>query len=152
MIRLLFISLLLVTSSAYAQLNMDNGSVRAMPPGQPNSAAFLTLNNTSLVSIRLVEAKASVAKKAEYHSHSKDDKGVMRMAKEAYIEIPAGQSFEFKSGGHHIMLMGLHKTLTPGESVALTLGDSNGKQYSFELPVVSILSGKAEPDHSHHHH
>jgi len=137
---------------SHAQLIASDASVRAMPPGQPNTAAFLSLSNTGGRDIRLVSAATSVSKKAEYHSHTKDDKGVMRMAKEAFVEIKAGETFVFKTGGHHIMIMGLKKALKPGENVDMVLTDSNGTEYSFTFPVVSIMAEQPSQDHSHHHH
>jgi len=148
----IFLSILMLSAFSQAQLAMTDGSVRAMPPGQPNTAAFLSLTNTSNQDIELIGASTTVANKAEYHSHTKDDKGVMRMAKEDSVKIPAGKTFEFKTGGHHIMIMGLKKALIPGETVQITLTDSKGKTYPLEFPVVSIMAEPKQHDHSHHHH
>jgi copper(I)-binding protein len=148
----IFLSILMLSAFTQAQLDMSNGSVRAMPPGQPNTAAFLSLSNKSDQAIELISASTSIANKAEYHSHTKDSKGVMRMAKEDRIKIAAGQTFEFKTGGYHIMIMGLKKALKPGETVQITLTDSKGKNYPLELPVVSIMAEPKQHDHSHHHH
>lgn len=137
-----------LVASATAQISIENPSVRAMPPGQPNTAAFMLMRNTSKEAIRLVSASTPAAKKAEFHSHKKDDKGVMRMRKEPYVEIAAGRNFEFKSGGFHIMLMGLNKPLKSGDIVALTVIDSRGQSYDFNLPVTSLV----KQDHHHHHH
>lgn len=142
----------LFSLQGHAQLMASDASVRAMPPGQPNTAAFLSLSNTGDHDIRLVSASTSVSKKAEYHSHTKDPKGVMRMAKEAFVDIKAGETFVFKTGGHHIMIMGLNKALKPGEDVDVVLTDANGTQYSFTFPVVSITDEQPSQDHSHHHH
>lgn len=144
--------LLFLSGFTQAQLSIEHAQVRAMPPGLPNTAAFLSITNQSNSEVRLVEATSSAAKKAEFHSHSKDEKGVMRMAKEPCVDIPAGETFIFESGGHHIMLMGLNKTLMPGDVIPLTLEDSNGKKYNFSLPVVSVLNENSHQDHSHHHH
>jgi copper(I)-binding protein len=148
----IFLSILMLSALSQAQLAMTDGRVRAMPPGQPNTAAFLTLTNKSDQDIELIAASTSVAKKAEYHSHTKDDKGVMRMAKEDSVKIAAGQTFEFKTGGYHIMIMGLKAPLTPGQTVQITLTDTMGKTYPLEFPVVSIMAEKSNQDHSHHHH
>jgi copper(I)-binding protein len=128
-----------------AQLVIENARVRAMPPGQTNTAAFLAIKNTGSKEIRLIEAHTKAAKKAEFHSHTMNAQGVMRMAKEQCVDIPAGETFVFKSGGHHIMLMGLTKPLSPGEHITMTLEDSEGQSYPIRLPVVSVME-----DHSHH--
>jgi len=147
---LLIIALLLVSGLSQAQLLIENAHVRAMPPGQPNTAAFLRVTNQGDEEIRLIEAFTPASKKAEFHSHSKGENGMMRMQKEQCVDIPAGETFVFKTGGFHIMIMGLHKPLMPGEKIDMTLEDSNGKQYPFSLPVVSIMNENTNQDHSHH--
>lgn len=149
MYRIFFALLLALSFSTYGQITIENPSVRAMPPGQPNTAAFMLMHNTNNQAIRLIKLSSSVAKKAEFHSHKKDNQGVMRMRKESHIEIPANGKFTFQSGGYHIMLMGLKQPLKPGDIVPLTIEDESGKQYNFNLPVVSLVE---KQDHSHHHH
>jgi copper(I)-binding protein len=142
---LILLSVMLFSALSQADLVIENARVRAMPPGQPNTAAFLTIKNTGSKEIRLIEAHTKAAKKAEFHSHTMSEQGVMRMAKEQCVDIPAGETFVFKTGGHHIMLMGLAKPLSPGEEINITLEDSEGQTYPITLPVVSVMA-----DHSHH--
>lgn len=136
------VSLLLAisTSAAWAELTLKDAHVRAMPPGQPVTAAFLTLMNTGKQEIVLESASSDISHHSEFHSHTMDEKGVMRMREETQISIPAGQSFVFKPGHHHIMLMGLKKNLVVGDNVQLTLTDSSGQQHVFDLPVQSLHS------------
>jgi len=136
-------------SQAFADLVISDAQVRAMPPGQPNTAAFLTLKNTSAQSVTLVSAKTNAAKKAEFHNHIKNAAGVMSMQQVASINIEPNASFVFKSGSYHIMLMGLNKMLKPGESVSLELTDQQGRTYTYDVPVVSMMGGGM---HHHHHH
>ena len=138
-----------MSCSLHAQITIESPSVRAMPPGQPNTAAFMEMFNTSDKPVRLVKLSTNVADKAEFHSHEKDNNGVMRMRKESHVDIPANGSFVFESGGHHIMIMGLRKPLKSGEIVSLTVEDTTGTQYNFNLPVVSLVPKQG---HSHHHH
>jgi len=150
MARFILFALLFTTLSAQADLVMLEGHVRAMPPGQPNTAAFMSLKNTGSQTITLVKAQTPAAKKSEYHTHIKNDKGVMSMTQVPSIEIKPGQVFKLKSGGHHVMLMGLTKTLKPGEHVSLTLQDTQGHSYHYNVPVESILD-KKPMSHDHHH-
>jgi len=46
------------------------------------------------------------------------------------------------------MLMGLNKPLKPGENVSISVKDKKGRDYTYEVPVVSMMGGK----HMHHHH
>ena len=141
---------ILMSASSYAQLTLENALVRAMPPGQPNTAAFMIMINSGNTDIRLTAVKSSISKKSEFHQHKKSKQGVMSMSRVEFIDIKAGGSFTFKSGGHHIMMMGLKRMLKPGESVQLQLFDDNGQDYAFELPVVSIIQAQ-EMKHAHHH-
>jgi len=149
--RSLMVACLLgLASASWGEVLVENAFVRAMPPGQPNTAAFMLMKNTNDAPVRLTKVSTPVAKKAEFHSHSKDSHGVMRMRKEAYVDIPAQGAFEFKSGGHHIMLMGLTRPLKVDETVSITVEDSDGQTYSFTLPVRSIVASQSQ--HHHHHH
>ncbi|MFT7110414.1 MAG: copper(I)-binding protein [Psychrobacter glaciei] len=151
---LLILSALLFSTLSQAQLVIDHASVRAMPPGQPNTAAFLHIKNTGENDVRLIKAESNAAKVAEFHSHTKNQQGVMNMAKQEYVDIAAGERFIFKTGGHHIMLMGLLKPLQVGESINITIEDSEGKKYPFTLPVVSVMADQEQhsDDSKHHHH
>jgi copper(I)-binding protein len=152
---LIIISALLFSTFSQAQLMIDHATVRAMPPGQPNTAAFLHIKNTGNKDVRLIKAESNVAKIAEFHSHTKNDQGMMKMAKQSHIDIAAGREFIFKTGGHHIMLMGLFKPLQVGETISITIEDSEGEKYPFTLPVVSIMGNQEKHDddslHQHHH-
>lgn len=149
--RFLLSALLFTALNAQAELIMLDGHVRAMPPGQPNTAAFLQLKNTGTQTITLVGANTPAAKKSEYHTHTMNDKGVMSMSQVPSIEVKPGQVFKFKSGAHHVMLMGLSKPLTPGEKIKLALQDTQGQNYTYQVPVVSLLD-KKPMNHNHHHH
>ena len=145
------LAMIMMATLAHAEMHLQSGHVRAMPPGQPNTAAFLVLMNHSDKAVTLVAAKTSAAKKAEFHNHIKDDKGMMRMRAVEKIEIPAGGQFEFKSGSHHVMLMGLNTPLKPKQYVALTLIDDAKNEYTFELPVKSLIAKQEHHGHHHHH-
>ena len=59
-------------------LEIENAWVRALPPGQPNTAAYLTLVNRGEVAVVVESASADVADKAEMHTVRSVD-GHMRM-------------------------------------------------------------------------
>lgn len=150
--RLLAISAMLFSCTSFAQdLVLKNGHVRIMPPGQPNTAAFLTLENITDKDIILTHVMSAIAKKSEYHTHTKNQQGVMSMRQVMSVTINANSVFEFKSGTHHIMLMGLKRSLQPDQKVKLALRSKSGNDYEFELPAVSILNEQPK-DHSHHQH
>jgi len=146
--RIILCVWLLAAFNAHADLILKSGQVRAMPPGQPNTAAFMSLTNNGDKAVRLVSAQTDIAAKSEFHTHSKNAQGVMSMSRIPSIDIAPGETFEFKSGHDHVMIMGLKKPLKPGTLVSLTLQGADGASYTYSLPVVSLV------DHSsmHHHH
>lgn len=149
--RIIATALLFTAFTAQADLVLLDGHVRAMPPGQPNTAAFLQVKNTGSQAITLINAQTQAAKKSEFHTHTMNEKGVMSMTQVPNIVIEPQQIFVFESGAHHVMLMGLTKPLKPGGRVELSLQDTQGASYTYDLPVVSLLD-KAPMKHDHHHH
>jgi copper(I)-binding protein len=112
---------LAVASAAPAQptqLEVDHAWAGATPGKAENGAAYLTI--TSPAADRLVSASTPVAKKAELHTMSMQGM-VMKMRPVSGVDIPAGQAVTLKSGGEHIMLMGLNQPLREGQSFPLTL-------------------------------
>ena len=143
--KLLLTSALLVASHlALADINVESAYVRAVPPGQMNSAAFMQLKNDSSEDISLVAAKSQVAENVELHTHTQDN-GVMRMRQISEISLPAGEAIKLQPGGMHIMLIGLTQNLTAGENISLLLEFSDGSQQALEVPVQAIMPmGKAD--------
>lgn len=117
---------------------------RAVPPGQTNSAAFLTLRNRTGNDHALVAAESPVAQTMELHTHIMDE-GMMRMRPVEKIEVPAGVTVELQPGGLHIMLIGLDHQLIPGEEVQITLIYEDGSRETLQAPVRM-----AQPM-THHH-
>jgi periplasmic copper chaperone A len=85
------------------------------------SAAYLTINNTSDTADALLSASSPGAIMVELHETATDGSGMTGMQPVARLDIPAGASVELKPGGHHLMLMGLAGELTVGETIELDL-------------------------------
>lgn len=126
-----------IHSFADAIVDVEHAFAVAVPPGQKNSAAFMTLKNNSAQPLVLVAADSSASKVSELHTHSEVD-GVMMMRKINQIEIPAKGKAELKSGGLHIMLIGLKKELPAGSTVDLSLKFSDGSEQNLVVPVESV--------------
>lgn len=133
--------LLLSTLSApafAADVSVNDAYARAVPPGQPNSAAFMQITNNGDTAITVTGASTSAADVAELHTHTQDN-GIMRMRRLDGIELPAGQTVSLQPGGLHVMLIGLEKNLSEGESVDLTLEFSDGSTEVLEMPVQPVM-------------
>lgn len=148
--QLLAMGLWLVSSIASAQavdeVVVEGAYVRAVPPGQSNSAAFLKISNKGSTDHALVAGSSSAAKAVELHTHTMDG-GMMRMRQVEKIDVPAGETVSLQPGGLHLMLIGLQQKLVPKESITLTLRFEDGSETTMKVPVHK-LSMKMQPmDH-----
>ena len=103
-----------------AVLTVNDPYVRAVPPGQPNSAAFMGLVNGTGAPRALVGGRSDVAEVVELHTHTMED-GMMKMRRVERIDLPAGETVTLDPGGLHVMLIGLKRGLKPGDQIDLTL-------------------------------
>ncbi|MCV6588770.1 MAG: copper chaperone PCu(A)C [Marinobacterium sp.] len=152
--KALALSALLLSSSVLAQVTVDAPYARAVPPGQPNSAAFMTLVNDS-DAVSVVGGSSSASDVVELHTHTHEN-GVMRMRRINSIDIPANGEAVLKPGGLHIMLIGLKQQLKPEQTIDLTLEFSDGNRQTLTLPVKSVMGGMKMKHgkgqgHQHHH-
>jgi len=85
-----------------------------------NSAVFFVVDNPTDVSDQILSASSDVADAVEIHKSSMVD-DVMRMEKQDFISLPAGEEVLFKSGGLHIMLIGLKDDLIVADKFTVTL-------------------------------
>ncbi|MBK1721760.1 copper chaperone PCu(A)C [Thiocystis violacea] len=127
-----------------ADIRVSEPYARAVPPGQPNSAAFMSLTNTTQEARALVGAESDAADVVELHTHVKEG-DMMRMRRVERIALPAGETVNLQPGGLHIMLIGLKTQLTPGDQVALTLSFDNGDEVSVTAPVRMIDMSQVKP-------
>ncbi len=138
---------LTLSCTAMADVQISDAYARAVPPGQPNSAAFLTLKNTSDDKVALQSASSPAAKVVELHTHSHAD-GVMKMRKISQITLNGNEKVELKPGGLHIMMIGLNQNLMTGETISLTLDFSDGSSQTLDVEVKDVMAAMGK---KHHH-
>ncbi len=143
--KFLLLALLSVSTLFASDIEVKDAYVRATPPGLPNSAAFMTIENKTDKNIALVKATSDVSKVVELHTHSMTD-GVMKMYQVPKIDIPANGETALKPGGFHVMLIGLHKPLKEKENVTITLDFSNGENKTITIPVKTVMDGMMKKD------
>lgn len=136
-----FIAAVLFASAAFGtaaeEIAVGDPYARAVPPGQPNSAVFMSLENTSAEDRALVAAGSPAADVVELHTHINDN-GVLKMRKIDRIDIPAGQTVTLEPGGLHVMLIGLKEPLEPGATVHLTLSFDDGSEAHVMAPTREV--------------
>ncbi len=118
-------------------VKVENPYARAVPPGQPNSAAFMTLVNTGDVDHSVTSATSPVANTVELHTHTNNN-GVMEMRQVDKIDVPAKGRTELAPGGLHIMLIGLKQELKEGEKAQLTLTFDDGSTTTVDAPIQTV--------------
>jgi copper(I)-binding protein len=143
MYRLFVLLCSLVTGVIYAEVIVTDATVRLLPPGVPNTAAYFSIQNSPDTTQILIGASADFATKAEIHNHIMVN-DMMRMEQQSEVVINPGQSVQFAPGGLHIMLFGLKQPLSEGESVAISLQTKDGESI--------IISAKVARPSVHKHH
>lgn len=129
---------LATTAAAEASLFAVDAYIRALPPGQTVTAAFMRVHNLSERERHLVEVRAPFAERAEIHEHS-HHQGMMRMRRVMDVRLPAQTELAFKPGGYHIMVLGVRGKLDPGQKLPLELVFADGESLSVMATVRSVL-------------
>jgi periplasmic copper chaperone A len=124
--------------------------VRAVPPGQPNSAAFMTLTSKAAEAHALVAAESAASKVVELHTHIMEE-GMMKMRKVEKIDLPAGQPVSLQPGGLHVMLIGLQQELVPDQSVTIHLVFDDGSKKEVQAPVRKLQMTMGGPQGANPH-
>lgn len=137
-----------VSVSAWAEVSLVEGHVRAMPASVPNTAAYVTLKNDGAAK-RLVAASTSVAKEAQLHTMLMED-GVMKMRQVANFEVPKNGQLVLSPSGDHIMILGLHEPLQLEQQITLSLEFDDGEKLTVTLPVMKKVDGGMSGHHHHH--
>ena len=124
---------------AVAELEIKDGYVRGLPPGQPVTAAFMRLVNSGDTAIDIISASSDRVEKAEFHRHQHRN-GMMSMQRVESITVPAKGEFLLSPGNFHLMLINLYQPLREGDAVAIELRSRGGDVWRAELPVRSVLN------------
>lgn len=139
--------------SASEELHAEDAYIRAMPPGQEITAAFLKLVNHSDKACKITGGSSTVASAIEIHEHRHSD-GMMKMRPVPSVTVEGGEALVFKPGGLHLMLFGVNETLQPGQQHKINLATDNCGSLLVTAEVRSLLKSKAATakKDKHHHH
>jgi len=80
---------------------------------------YLAIGNEGGAADRLISIQTEAAEVVEFHETWKQGDTMMMQRVEGAIEIAADGRVEFKPGGLHIMLIGLKRSLNPGDRFEL---------------------------------
>lgn len=129
-----------------ADVEIEGAYARASIPNVSNSATFFVIKNNSDKDIAITSANSDIAEKNELHTHIKENQ-MLKMMKIEKLVVPAKSSLELKSGGDHVMLMGLKKELKAGDEISLELSFSDGDKKSIKVPVKDLASTMHKMQH-----
>jgi len=144
-------ALLCASTLLASSIEIKDSYVRATPPGLPNSAAFMTIENETAKDINIVKASSKVSKYVELHTHDMKN-GVMKMYQVPKITVPKNGQVVLKPGGFHVMFIGLHHPLKTGENVTFTLELENGDTKTITAPIKTVMGGMKHKGHHNMHH
>lgn len=150
------------------ELSAEGAYIRAMPPGQQITAAFLKLVNSGEQACQITGGSSPIATDLQIHEHQHSN-GMMKMRPLQSVAVEAGQSLLFEPGQLHLMLFGIKESLVPGEQQEFTLTTENCgsivvaaevRSFFKRQPVKSpkpvsspepVNSHKGHDHHGHHH-
>ena len=115
-------------------LLLEEGWIRAMPPGMKMTAGFGRLVNPSDQPLEIVAFSSPAFGGVSLHRSETLD-GVSRMREVPSLRIEAGEVVELAPGGYHLMLMMPRESFQPDQPVTVVLTTADGEEYSFALPL-----------------
>jgi len=126
----LFFIVFLITTEIYAvpDIKIVNAWVAATEESDDMSVAYMSL--LSHEDLILTSITSPTIKTIEMHNTILE-KGIMKMRMAHEIKIDHDKTFEFKSGGSHLMLMDFKGPLKAGEKVKITLHFKDKKKSIF---------------------
>jgi copper(I)-binding protein len=126
-------------------LEIHHPASKATLPGQPVGGGFLSIANTGTEPDRLLSITApAVSDDVQLHEMAVEN-DVMKMRQLPQgIEIPAGTTVEFKSGGMHVMFMSLKQPFKEGEAFKATLTFEKAGAVEVEFKIGSARPGAVD--------
>lgn len=131
---LLFISLDLFAAN---DIEILNPKIRLPPPGMNMTAMFFKIINHSANDLRILKISGDFAGAFELHSMETID-GQMKMRAVDFIELKKNSTTELKSGGFHVMIFNLKKSLKDGETQRVKLTLDNKKEIEINSKVENF--------------
>ncbi len=120
----------------HANMELSNGMVKGMLPGQAAAGGFITLSNEGKEDDRLVSASSPTADRVEIHEMTmENDVMKMRQLKDG-LPIKAGETVELMPGGLHMMFFGVKNPYRAGDTVPVTLTFEKAGKVDVTLPVI----------------
>tara|TARA_R110001599_G_scaffold279086_2_gene480404 strand:+ start:11446 stop:11931 length:486 start_codon:yes stop_codon:yes gene_type:complete len=137
-----------LAQAAAAQVALEGAWVRALPPTQTRTAAYLTVRNASAEAVVISGASTPIAGRVELHETLQSE-GMMRMQEQSEVRVPAGAEVSFVPGGLHLMLLDLDAMPAVGDVVELCLTIDGAPLCT---PAETRRDAAPAGHHDHQHH
>jgi periplasmic copper chaperone A len=133
--------LLCLTQGALASdITVMNATARAsLTPTATTGAVYFSIMNSGPADDRLMSISTPAAATAMIHETTVVN-DIVKMRMLDHVLIPAGKTVELKTGGTHVMLMGLKAPLKRGETVEVVLIFEKAGLVKVEVPVVDVAA------------
>jgi copper(I)-binding protein len=134
----LFFIAFLIASEIFAapDIKIENAWVASTEEGDDMSVAYMSLlSHEDLV---LTSITSPTIKIIEMHNTTLE-KGITKMRMTHEIKIDHDKTFEFKTGGSHLMLMDFKGPLKAGQKVKMTLHFKDKRNQSFDKSINAII-------------
>ncbi len=112
--------------------------------GNPG-AAYFTLHGGP-VADRLMSVSSPLAIRAEMHDMTMRGKMMSMAAIDGGLDVPAGGTVNFASGGKHVMLFDISPKVEAGGKIPLVLGFASGAKLETQADVIAA---GGEDAHAH---
>jgi len=148
--------LLVAATAAFLAVPAFAGEISVMDPYARTStmkaqtgAAFMMIHNKGEAD-RLIGVTSPVAERVELHTHKENAQGVMQMIHvEEGFEMPADGMIVMERVGHHVMFLGLTRSLKQDDIVPVTLIFEKAGEVNVDVPVD--LERKPQEGHKMQH-
>lgn len=125
---------------------------RAIPPGAPVAAGFLTIRNTGDTDDRLVAIRSDAADRVEIHE-VRHENGMARMRPlKDGLPLPAGETVVLKPGGYHVMFITPRDGFVARGTVTATLvfETAGSLDVVFDVRPMDASGAVADDQHAYH--
>jgi periplasmic copper chaperone A len=114
------------------------GPARAGEPVSGASQIVVAIDNTGTGDDELVAVETDAAVAVELHETTIDD-GRARMEQRDTVELPAGETTEFRPGGLHLMMVAPDEAVTQGGTFEVTLSFDRSDPTTVSVEVVDVV-------------
>ena len=133
---LLLAAVTLPALASAADLHIENGWIRAVPPVSTTTAGYFQLHNHTDQDRVMTGLTTDIAGAGEMHTMAPQEDGTRRMRRLPEVPVPAGETVVFEPGAKHLMLFRLQRPLVEGEKIPVCLTFSEGEPVCAEFEVV----------------